>query len=52
MRTSAVFAISRNASSKFRNYIDPEGEKKVQTDFLMLKNFNFGANFSQNVHYQ
>ena len=31
--------------------MDPQGRKEVQTDFLMFKNRNLGANFSQNMHH-
>jgi len=31
-------------------YMDSYGGIKVQTDILMLKNWHFGANFSQNMH--
>ena len=37
---SAVFAISGTVCLMFRNYVNPYGGKKVQTDFLMLKNWN------------
>lgn len=33
-----VFAVSRNTCPKFENYMDPHGEKEVQSDFLMIKN--------------
>ena len=48
---NAAFAISRDTCLKSRKCMDPFGRKKVQTDFLMLKNWNLGANFLQIMHH-